>query len=108
MVELEDFKYGGTNITAFRLVNPDLGLVQDVVKDWRRGEARFGGPLGMMQGVPSGRGAPPSASSMPFQKGKIKTLRVSLRGFLRKTEKNIFENTKFQGVHCSINSHFAF
>ena len=34
MVELEDFKYGGTNITAFRLVNPDSELVQSVtVKD---------------------------------------------------------------------------
>ena len=30
MVELEDFKYGGTNITALRLVNPDSELVQQV------------------------------------------------------------------------------
>ena len=28
MVELEDFKYGGTNITAFRLVDPNDELVQ--------------------------------------------------------------------------------
>ena len=30
MVELEDFKYGGTNITAFRLVDPNDELVQVV------------------------------------------------------------------------------
>ena len=30
LVELEDFKYSGTNITAFRLVNPDLDEVQKV------------------------------------------------------------------------------
>ena len=28
LVELEDFKYGGTNITAFRLVNPGQHGVQ--------------------------------------------------------------------------------
>ena len=32
MVELEDFKYGGTNITAFRLVDPNDELVQVLVK----------------------------------------------------------------------------
>jgi len=31
MVEMEDFKYGGTNITAFRLVNPSSELVQGVI-----------------------------------------------------------------------------
>ena len=31
MVELEDFKYGGTNITAFRLVDPNDELVQVLV-----------------------------------------------------------------------------
>ncbi len=30
MVEMEDFKYGGTNITAFRLVDPGSELVQQV------------------------------------------------------------------------------
>ena len=30
LVELEDFKYSGTNITAFRLVNPDLDEVLKV------------------------------------------------------------------------------
>ena len=32
MVELEDFKYGGTNITAFRLVDPNDELVQVTTK----------------------------------------------------------------------------
>ncbi len=32
MVEMEDFKYGGTNITAFRLVDPGSELVQQVFK----------------------------------------------------------------------------
>ena len=38
MVELEDFKYGGTNITAFRLVNPSDEKVQKVVREWITGE----------------------------------------------------------------------
>ena len=42
MVELESFKHGGTNITAFRLVDPDLEDVQNVVQDWVLGEMRFG------------------------------------------------------------------
>ena len=33
MVELEDFKYGGTNITAFRLLDPNDELVQVGVDD---------------------------------------------------------------------------
>jgi hypothetical protein len=31
MVEMEDFKYGGTNITAYRLVDPGSELVQQVL-----------------------------------------------------------------------------
>ncbi len=31
MVELEDFKYSGTNITALRLVNPESPIVQQVM-----------------------------------------------------------------------------
>ena len=42
MVELEDFKYGGTNISAYRLVDPDLEEVRNVVQDWVIGEMRFG------------------------------------------------------------------
>jgi ionotropic glutamate receptor len=32
LVNLEDFRYGGTNITAFRLVDPNNPLVQEVVR----------------------------------------------------------------------------
>lgn len=42
MVELESFSHGGTNITALRLVDPDLQEVQNVVQDWVLGEIRFG------------------------------------------------------------------
>ena len=37
MVEMEDFKYGGTNITAFRLVDPGSELVQQVSSKSSRG-----------------------------------------------------------------------
>ena len=32
LVNMEDFRYGGTNITAFRLVDPNNPLVQEVVR----------------------------------------------------------------------------
>ena len=35
LVDLEDFKYGGTNITAFRLVDPARPEVVSVVESWR-------------------------------------------------------------------------
>lgn len=41
MVELEDFKYGGTNISALRIVDPENEAVQGVVQDWIKGEMRF-------------------------------------------------------------------
>ena len=41
LVNLDDFKYGGTNITTFRLVDPNNAMVQDVVKTWMLGEHRF-------------------------------------------------------------------
>jgi hypothetical protein len=31
-LDLEDFRYGGTNITAFRLVDPNNPLVMDVIR----------------------------------------------------------------------------
>ena len=40
LVDLEDFKYGGTNITAFRLVDQTQPEVMNVVRTWREGEAR--------------------------------------------------------------------
>jgi glutamate receptor, ionotropic, invertebrate len=33
-INLEPFQYGGTNITAFRLVNPDNPLVRQTIKNW--------------------------------------------------------------------------
>lgn len=44
-MDLEEFKYGGTNITAFRLVDPDKPEIQKVVRDWMYGEARYGRKL---------------------------------------------------------------
>lgn len=35
-IDLDEFKYGGTNITGFRLVNPDTPMVQKVLKQWVR------------------------------------------------------------------------
>ncbi|KAJ2951074.1 hypothetical protein O0L34_g5454 [Tuta absoluta] len=47
-VDLEEFKYGGTNITALRLLDPERVDVQKVVRDWVYDEARKGRkiPLG--------------------------------------------------------------
>ncbi len=42
MIELEEFKYSGVNITGFRLVDPLRPETQKVVQDWMRGESRFG------------------------------------------------------------------
>ncbi|CAH2084752.1 unnamed protein product [Euphydryas editha] len=41
-VDLEEFKYGGTNITALRLLDPERAEVQRVVRDWVYDEARKG------------------------------------------------------------------
>ncbi|GLG96199.1 Ionotropic receptor 25a, partial [Gryllus bimaculatus] len=43
-VDLDEFKYGGTNITAFRLVDPDDPEVQRVLKDWAYTEPRANTP----------------------------------------------------------------
>ena len=42
MVNLDDFKYGGTNVTAFRLLDPERDEVKQVVQDWIFGEMRYG------------------------------------------------------------------
>ncbi|XP_045499154.1 glutamate receptor ionotropic, kainate 2 isoform X4 [Colias croceus] len=44
-VDLEEFKYGGTNITALRLLDPERPEVQRVVRDWVYDEARKGRKL---------------------------------------------------------------
>ena len=52
LVDLEDFKYGGTNITAFRLVDPDNPQVTDVTSDWVMDEMKTGAsPLENEQGI---------------------------------------------------------
>lgn len=35
-MDLEEFKYGGTNITALRLVDPEGAEVKKAVKSWNR------------------------------------------------------------------------
>lgn len=40
MVDLDEFKYGGTNITAFRLVNPEMEKIQATIQEWETNEAR--------------------------------------------------------------------
>ncbi len=42
MLDLEDFKYGGANITAFRLVDLHSPRVQEVMHDWSREEEDTG------------------------------------------------------------------
>jgi ionotropic kainate glutamate receptor 2 len=44
-VDLEEFKYGGTNITALRLVDPEDAELQKVVQNWVYGELRYGRKL---------------------------------------------------------------
>jgi hypothetical protein len=42
-VDLEDFQYGGTNISGFSLVNQNLEEFKEVIRDWQSGPSRFGG-----------------------------------------------------------------
>ena len=46
-VDLDEFKHGGTNITAFRLVDPEK--TQKVVQDWIYGEQRYNRKLDLGQ-----------------------------------------------------------
>lgn len=39
-IDLEEFKYGGTNITAFRLVDPENPLVHRTVSEWAQFELK--------------------------------------------------------------------
>ncbi|XP_076667715.1 kainate-type ionotropic glutamate receptor subunit 1D isoform X9 [Andrena cerasifolii] len=48
-VDLEEFKHGGTNITAFRLVDPEKPEIQKAVQDWIYGEKRYNRELDMGQ-----------------------------------------------------------
>lgn len=42
IIDMEEFKYGGTNITAFRLVDPDNQYVQESVNEWSQAEIKAG------------------------------------------------------------------
>ncbi|EZA54440.1 Glutamate receptor, ionotropic kainate, partial [Ooceraea biroi] len=48
-VDLEEFRHGGTNITAFRLVDPEKQEIQKVIQDWIYGEKRYNRELDMGQ-----------------------------------------------------------
>lgn len=39
-IDLDEFKYSGTNITAFRLVDPENSLVHKTVSEWSQSELR--------------------------------------------------------------------
>lgn len=41
-INLNEFKYGGTNITAFRIVDPDSIHVQETVNNWIASEQQAG------------------------------------------------------------------
>uniref|UniRef100_A0A336L6S2 CSON001092 protein n=1 Tax=Culicoides sonorensis TaxID=179676 RepID=A0A336L6S2_CULSO len=44
-IDLEEFKYGGTNVTAFRLIDPDSLKVQQTIRAWELGEQKLGRKL---------------------------------------------------------------
>ncbi|KAF2364828.1 Ionotropic glutamate receptor L-glutamate and glycine-binding domain [Trinorchestia longiramus] len=46
LVDMEDFKYGGTNITSLRLVDPNKPEAFKFVEDWKYGELRYGKTIG--------------------------------------------------------------
>ncbi|XP_068243990.1 glutamate receptor ionotropic, kainate 2-like isoform X1 [Palaemon carinicauda] len=67
-VELEDFRHGGTNITALRIVDPENPLVQRVIKDWLFGQLRYG----RNAEEPTSTTAPPiQGSNMTFLKTEV-------------------------------------
>ena len=41
-IDLEDYKYGGTNITGLRMVDPTKTETANIVGDWIYGERRYG------------------------------------------------------------------
>lgn len=55
-VDLEEFRHGGTNITAFRLVDPEKPEIQKVIQDWIYGEKRYNRELDMGQNSNKVRG----------------------------------------------------
>ncbi|XP_069184022.1 glutamate receptor ionotropic, kainate 2 isoform X2 [Procambarus clarkii] len=41
LVNLEDFKYGGSNVTAVRLIDPEREEVKNVMEDWQAGRVMY-------------------------------------------------------------------
>lgn len=39
-IDLDEFKYSGTNITAFRLVDPDNPIARKTISEWSQSELR--------------------------------------------------------------------
>ena len=46
MVDLEEFKYAGTNLTAFRMVDPENEEVRETLRTWNLKERFLGGNFG--------------------------------------------------------------
>ncbi|XP_045623949.1 glutamate receptor ionotropic, kainate 2 isoform X4 [Procambarus clarkii] len=44
-VDLEDFRYGGTNITGVQVIDPHTPDIKEVVEKWKFGELRYGRTL---------------------------------------------------------------
>lgn len=45
ILDLDEFKYGGTNVTAFRLVDPDSVAVENTVSEWVESNPKVPVPL---------------------------------------------------------------
>lgn len=78
-VDLEEFKYGGTNITALRLLDPDRTDVQRVVRDWVYDEARKG-----------------RKNQLGHTTAKVKT-NINVNNFLQKILPNLISTILFTG-----------
>ena len=46
-VDLEDYKYGGCNITGLRMVDPTKAETANIIGDWVYGERRYGSTLNL-------------------------------------------------------------
>ena len=88
MVELEDFKYGGTNITAVRLVDPGREAVQSVVREWIQGETYysrqipFSGKSIKVRRARSGGKPGPATISNPRVKHSVAECRLFYSGLI--------------------------
>ena len=79
-VDLEDFKYGGTNITALRLVDPTNPALQELLQTWDgedsdilgTGEVAGYTSLGSLQDIfeAAGRFPPQSSAILPAEYGR--------------------------------------